>query len=190
MGNPTGTDVHASTHDALDVRRVRHHVHEPVRPPPSLLSVEPSSFMVPSNASPQKNKNACSVFSAFFRKGQVIETFRGAGIYQPAVDLAIERLRAGAWVCVPFLSQSFVRACSSPSSALKPPARVVTQIHLFAEGKVCQSDTYKADPQTGIARLQRFKWGMCASSFLSQTTEPYSDLYIILPPTQIINTSF
>jgi len=70
------------------------------------------------------------VFSAFFRKGQVIETFRGAGIYQPAVDRAIEKLRAGAWV------------------------------HLFAEGKVCQSDTYKADPQTGIARLRRFKWGI------------------------------
>jgi hypothetical protein len=34
------------------------------------------------------------------------------------------------------------------------------QIHLFGEGKVCQSDRYKADPQTGIARLQRFRWGM------------------------------
>ncbi|KAH9036460.1 hypothetical protein EDB85DRAFT_2143039 [Lactarius pseudohatsudake] len=32
-----------------------------------------------------------SVFSAFFRKG---ETFRGTGIYQPA----IEKLRAGAWM--------------------------------------------------------------------------------------------
>ncbi|KAH9987961.1 hypothetical protein BJV77DRAFT_1061507 [Russula vinacea] len=71
------------------------------------------------------------VFSAFFRKGQVIETFRGAGVYQPAVDLAIEKLRAGAWVHTP-----------------------------LGEGKVCQSDTYKADPQTGIARLQRFKWGI------------------------------
>ena len=40
----------------------------------------------------------CSVFSAFFRKGQVLETFRGAGIYQPAIDTAIEKLRAGAWV--------------------------------------------------------------------------------------------
>ena len=148
-------------------------------PPFSLLN--PRHSWSPRTLPPQ-NKNACSVFSAFFRKGQVIETFRGAGIYQPAVDLAIERLRAGAWVCVPFLPQSFVRACSSSSSALKPPARVVTQIHLFAEGKVCQSDTYKADPQTGIARLQRFEWGMCASSFLSQTTEPYSDLNIILSP--------
>jgi monolysocardiolipin acyltransferase len=39
-----------------------------------------------------------SVFSAFFRKGQVLETFRGVGIYQPAIDTAIEKLRAGAWV--------------------------------------------------------------------------------------------
>jgi len=70
------------------------------------------------------------VFSAFFRKGQVIETFRGKGVYQPALDLAIEKLRFGAWV------------------------------HLFGEGKVCQSGKYKADPQTGIARLERFKWGI------------------------------
>jgi hypothetical protein len=46
----------------------------------------------------KKKKNYCSVFSAFFRKGQVIETFRGEGVYQPAIDTAIEKLRAGAWV--------------------------------------------------------------------------------------------
>ena len=63
--------------------------------PLSLLSAELLSFMTPSNASP-RNKNACSVFSAFFRKGQVIETFHSAGICQPAVNLAIEKLRAGA----------------------------------------------------------------------------------------------
>ncbi|KAI0300647.1 acyltransferase-domain-containing protein [Multifurca ochricompacta] len=79
-------------------------------------------------------------FSAFFRKGQVIETFRGAGIYQPAIDTAIEKLRAGAW------------------------------IHLFGEGKVCQSHTYKADPQTGVARLQRFKWGI--GRILMETPRP------------------
>ncbi|KAI9439288.1 acyltransferase-domain-containing protein [Lactarius indigo] len=70
------------------------------------------------------------VFSAFFRKGQVLETFRGTGIYQPAIDTAIEKLRAGAW------------------------------IHLFAEGKVCQPHTYATDLQTGLARLRRFKWGV------------------------------
>ncbi|KAH8981220.1 acyltransferase-domain-containing protein [Lactarius hatsudake] len=70
------------------------------------------------------------VFSAFFRKGQVLETFRGTGVYQPALDTAIEKLRAGAW------------------------------IHLFAEGKVCQPHTYATDPQTGRARLRRFKWGI------------------------------
>jgi hypothetical protein len=45
---------------------------------------------------------------------------------------------------------------------------ICVQIHLFGEGKVCQSDTYKADPQTGIAGLQRFKWGMCVNFFLFQ----------------------
>ncbi|EPS96325.1 hypothetical protein FOMPIDRAFT_1130598 [Fomitopsis schrenkii] len=38
------------------------------------------------------------VFSAFFRNGQVIETFRGKGIFQPAVDLAIKKLNRGAWI--------------------------------------------------------------------------------------------
>ncbi|KAF9268218.1 hypothetical protein L218DRAFT_918649 [Marasmius fiardii PR-910] len=55
------------------------------------------------------------VFSAFFRKGQVIETFRGKGIYQPAVETAIEKLNRGDW------------------------------IHLFGEGKVNQPDTYLTD---------------------------------------------
>ncbi|TDL20409.1 acyltransferase-domain-containing protein [Rickenella mellea] len=52
------------------------------------------------------------VLSAFFRKGQVLETFRGKGIYQPAVDAAIEKLDHGSWV------------------------------HLFGEGKVNQPPTY------------------------------------------------
>jgi len=40
-----------------------------------------------------------SVFSTFFRLGQSIETFRGQGIYQEAVDLAIEKINQGGWVC-------------------------------------------------------------------------------------------
>ncbi|KAI0065174.1 acyltransferase-domain-containing protein [Artomyces pyxidatus] len=55
------------------------------------------------------------VFSAFFRNGQVLETFRGKGIYQPAVDSAIEKLSHGQWV------------------------------HLFGEGKVRQPDTYSVE---------------------------------------------
>ncbi|KAH9051590.1 acyltransferase-domain-containing protein [Lactarius deliciosus] len=88
------------------------------------------------------------VFSAFFRKGQVLETFRGTGVYQPAIDTAIEKLRAGAW------------------------------IHLFAEGKVCQPHTYATDPQTGLARLRRFKWGMYVSLLsphLPNICHPLSD---------------
>ncbi|QRV95584.1 acyltransferase [Ceratobasidium sp. AG-Ba] len=34
----------------------------------------------------------------FFRNGQVIETVRGGGVHQPAVDLAVEKLNAGAWI--------------------------------------------------------------------------------------------
>ncbi|KAH9895722.1 acyltransferase-domain-containing protein [Cubamyces lactineus] len=51
------------------------------------------------------------VFSTFFRLGQVIETFRGNGIFQPAIDTAIEKLNRGEW------------------------------IHLFGEGKVNQESS-------------------------------------------------
>ncbi|EIM84944.1 acyltransferase-domain-containing protein [Stereum hirsutum FP-91666 SS1] len=52
------------------------------------------------------------VFSTFFRNGQVLETFRGRGVYQPSVDTAISKLSQGDWV------------------------------HLFGEGRVCQPKTY------------------------------------------------
>ncbi|KAF8314568.1 uncharacterized protein EI90DRAFT_3089979 [Cantharellus anzutake] len=38
------------------------------------------------------------IFSSFFRAGQVIETFRGRGIYQPAVNDAVRKLDDGAWI--------------------------------------------------------------------------------------------
>ncbi|KAL6310233.1 acyltransferase-domain-containing protein [Sparassis latifolia] len=37
-------------------------------------------------------------FSSFFRNGQVLETFRGSGIFQPAVDTAAKKLNEGEWV--------------------------------------------------------------------------------------------
>ncbi|KAJ4472162.1 acyltransferase-domain-containing protein [Lentinula aciculospora] len=55
------------------------------------------------------------LFSTFFRYGQVLETFRGKGIYQPAVNNAIDKLNQGCWV------------------------------HLFGEGKVNQPNTYHKD---------------------------------------------
>jgi monolysocardiolipin acyltransferase len=36
--------------------------------------------------------------SAFFTAGQVIETVRGGGIYQPAVDKAVQLLQNGEWI--------------------------------------------------------------------------------------------
>ncbi|KIM67796.1 hypothetical protein SCLCIDRAFT_106811 [Scleroderma citrinum Foug A] len=38
------------------------------------------------------------VFSALFRNGQVIETSRGKGVFQPAVDTAVDKLNQGHWV--------------------------------------------------------------------------------------------
>jgi len=55
------------------------------------------------------------LFSEFFRRGQVLETFRGRGIYQPAVDFAIDRLDQGGWV------------------------------HLFGEGKINPPSDYVQD---------------------------------------------
>lgn len=40
------------------------------------------------------------IYRWFFRNGQVIETVRGGGVHQPAVDLAVEKLNAGAWIHV------------------------------------------------------------------------------------------
>ncbi|KAJ7688414.1 acyltransferase-domain-containing protein [Mycena rosella] len=69
-------------------------------------------------------------FSSFFRRGQVLETFRGkgGGIYQPSVDAAIDKLNHGNWV------------------------------HFFGEGKINQPNTYPQCD--GVARLPRFKWGV------------------------------
>ncbi|KAF7789140.1 hypothetical protein EIP86_000077 [Pleurotus ostreatoroseus] len=60
------------------------------------------------------------VFSAFFRKGQVLETFRGTGIFQPAIDTAICKLNNGAWV------------------------------HLFGEGKVNQPGNEATSSKTPL----------------------------------------
>ncbi|KAA1470850.1 hypothetical protein DENSPDRAFT_775253 [Dentipellis sp. KUC8613] len=78
------------------------------------------------------------VFAAFFRNGQVLKTVRGDGIYQPALDSAIEKLQRGQWV------------------------------HLFGEGKVCQSDTYVYE--NGKVKIPRFKWGI--GRILMETTRP------------------
>jgi len=63
---------------------------------------------------PSDPKTFVLSFRPFFGKGQVIETFRGGCIYQPAVNPTIEKLCAGAWVRVLFCPVvSFVCACSS-----------------------------------------------------------------------------
>ncbi|KAG8942361.1 hypothetical protein FRC04_003814 [Tulasnella sp. 424] len=36
--------------------------------------------------------------SQFFRNGQVIETFRGQGIHQEALEVAVEKLNSGDWI--------------------------------------------------------------------------------------------
>jgi hypothetical protein len=40
----------------------------------------------------------CRIASKFFSLGQVIETVRGGGVFQPAIDDAIRKLDQGEWV--------------------------------------------------------------------------------------------
>ncbi|SRR5258705_11270440 len=57
------------------------------------------------------------IFSSFFRAGQVIETFRGRGIYQPAVNDAVRKLDEGAWIHL--FPEGYVNQPSlNPSSGL------------------------------------------------------------------------
>ncbi|KAF9482019.1 hypothetical protein BDN70DRAFT_854183 [Pholiota conissans] len=55
------------------------------------------------------------IFSTFFSLGQTLETFRGQGIHQAAVNTAIQKVNEGGWV------------------------------HLYGEGKVNQPMTYPLD---------------------------------------------
>lgn len=72
----------------MDAGRIGDHVHQSVSTFPPIhdfYSCQYSSVLG-------------SLFSEFFRKGQVLETFRGQGVFQPAVDAAIRQLNDGAWV--------------------------------------------------------------------------------------------
>lgn len=168
MGNPLCVNILTFASNALDTARPKSC---------SQTCKPPSQFPCP-NSAPLNDHRWCMCirilesFRLFFRKGQVIETFCGEGIYQPVIDLAIEKLRAGAWVrCV--LSVSLLRT----TQILIP---YLWQIHLFGKGKVCQSDTYKVDPQSGIARLQRFRWGMFAKFiFFPFRTAATTVIYLI-----------
>ena len=75
----------------------------------------------------------------------MLETFRGKGIYQKAVDTAIVKLNEGRWVSV----RIFV---------WRLPVLSLPQVHLFGEGKVNQPYQYPINEE-GVTRLPRFKWG-------------------------------
>ncbi|KZT33355.1 hypothetical protein SISSUDRAFT_967590, partial [Sistotremastrum suecicum HHB10207 ss-3] len=59
------------------------------------------------------------VLSEFFRAGQVIETFRGRGIYQPAVNDAISLLNSGEWIHL-FPESKVFQGSSKSTSGLGP----------------------------------------------------------------------
>jgi hypothetical protein len=56
------------------------------------------------------------LFSRFFNNGQVIETIRGGGIFQPAVDKAIELLQDGEWVSHKYTAQAESRYTYFPKA--------------------------------------------------------------------------
>lgn len=59
------------------------------------------------------------LYGAFFRAGQVFETFRGGGIYQAAVDDSIKELNEGNWVHV-FPEGKINQPCFNPAGGLFP----------------------------------------------------------------------
>ena len=69
-----------------------------------IMFTHPYVFAHPTDHTDQHQ--TARLLSAFFRSGQVLETFRGQGVYQPAVDVAIELLNRGAWVR-PYLAAPF-----------------------------------------------------------------------------------
>lgn len=82
-----------------------------------------------------------SFFSLYFSLGQVIPTSRGQGIYQRAIDVAVEKLDSKAW------------------------------IHMFPEGYVNQRTMGRVGPLSGTketpegtrllpSELLRFRWGV------------------------------
>lgn len=90
------------------------------------------------------------MFSAFFRKGQVLETFRGKGIYQPAVDTAIENLNRGEWIHL--FGEGKVH---QPGHYPPVPAPQSTS-HIPDTNQVVRSQTKDDSPPL----LLRFKWGV------------------------------
>lgn len=73
----------------------------------------------------------------------MIETVRGGGIFQPAIDEAVKKLQDGEWVRHP--------RCIQRSSIID---KDLAQIHIFPEGRVNQEDLH---PPGGLIR---FKWGV------------------------------
>jgi Acyltransferase len=96
------------------------------------------------------------VYSAFFNSGQTIETHRGKGIYQRAVDLAIQKLDSGRWVSPVSSSPSF------PPAPHLLVSRPEDQVHIFPEGKVNQPVRREGTHNGGVERhpLLRFHWGV------------------------------
>ncbi|CAE6471050.1 unnamed protein product [Rhizoctonia solani] len=58
-------------------------------------------------------------YNWFFRNGQVIETVRGAGVHQPAVDISVAKLNSGAWVHVFPEGQVNQKSCQAGGDLLR-----------------------------------------------------------------------
>ena len=86
MGRASSEILLEFLYNSLDPRSFRYPIHQSVNIYPLRYLLNLSDF-VPG-----------SVFSTFFSLGQTIETFRGKGIYQAAVDTAIQKVDLGGWV--------------------------------------------------------------------------------------------
>ncbi|CEQ38742.1 SPOSA6832_00199, partial [Sporobolomyces salmonicolor] len=91
----------------------------------------------------------------FFEKGQVIETFRGKGIYQEAIDEATRKLDQGNWVRVSF-SLQWTDGVNKQKLIKREE-----QVHIFPEGKIKQDTLHD---------VRRFKWGVSRILMECETT--------------------
>ena len=105
VGRLAVDNFHGHADDTVDTRRIRHDVQRKVG------RAVPTSDCRRKVASHARIltllQSARRLDSWFFNKGQVIETHRGKGIYQKAIDEATYKLEQGQWVSRHPASQGF-----------------------------------------------------------------------------------
>jgi len=143
------------------------HVSRDVREPRALLP----SLLIRTLPPKTKTTVVSYLFRPFFHRD-----VRGAGIYQPAVDHAIQKLRAGA-CCVGPLVRSCLHVVLCAETACTPHGWIDSP---FAEAECQHVQGGSTDGHRAIAALQVGSVRQFFSFIPSQTTEPFPRREMIL----------